>query len=203
LKLPAKVLSSDPLIYTANGVLHEEECRHLQSVAEPGIRPSFVIDPTSGRRMPHPVRTSDGTSIGPTEEDLVINNINRRLAVLTKTEATSGEPLHILRYRPGQEYKPHLDGLSKVANQRVWTVLAYLNDDYEGGETEFPKLSIRYRGQTGDALIFRNVLPDGQPDQRTQHAGLPVVSGVKWLATRWIRMKAYDPWDEGAVVMGA
>lgn len=202
LKLPAKVLSTDPLIFSVAGALRPEECRYLQLMAEPSVRPSFVIDSATGRQMPHPVRTSDGMSFGPADEDLLINNINRRLAVLTKTEATSGEPLHMLRYRPGQQYRPHLDGLPGVANQRLWTVLVYLNDDYEGGETEFPKLGIRYRGGAGDALVFRNVLAGGQPDTRTQHAGLPVKSGVKWLATRWIRMSAYSPWDEGAVMTG-
>lgn len=196
LKLPANVLSTDPLIFNVAGALQDEECAYVRALAEPDVRPSFVINPATGEQMPHPVRTSHGMSFGPADEDLVINNINRRLAVLTKTEATSGEPLHILRYEPGQEYKPHVDHLPAVANQRLWTVLVYLNDEYEGGETEFPQVNVRYRGRRGDALVFRNVSPDGMPDPRTQHAGLPVTSGIKWLATRWIRMSAYSPWDD-------
>lgn len=195
LKLPVKVLSTEPLIFSVEDALQDEECAYLRSLAEPKLMPSFVIHPQTGERIPHPIRTSHGMNFGPSDEDLVINNINRRLAVLTKSEATSGEPLHILRYQPGQEYRPHFDALPGETNQRLWTVLIYLNDEYEGGETEFPQADIRYRGRQGDALVFRNLLPDGQPDPRTQHAGLPVTSGIKWLATRWIRVSAFDPFE--------
>ena len=167
------------------------------TLAEPDLQPSFVVDPATGGRMPHPVRTSFGTSYGPTQEDLVVNRLNRRIAAATGTRAEAGEPLHILRYTPGQEYKPHLDAIPGIANQRVLTVLVYLNDGYAGGETDFPELGISVGGAMGDALMFRNLTPDGRADPRTRHSGLPVTSGTKWLATRWIREAAHDPWDEG------
>jgi prolyl 4-hydroxylase len=133
-------------------------------------------------------------SFGPVEEDLVVRALNRRLATATGTEPTQGEPLHILRYAPGPEYKPHLDALPAVANQRHWTALVYLNSGYAGGETAFPELDLAVRGEPGDALVFRNVDAAGRPDPRTRHAGRPVTAGAKWLATRWIRQSAYDPW---------
>jgi prolyl 4-hydroxylase len=43
-------------------------------------------------------------------------------------------------------------------------------------------------------LMFENVAADGRPDRRSRHAGRPVLSGTKWLATRWIRSAPYDPW---------
>lgn len=46
----------------------------------------------------------------------------------------------------------------------------------------------------GDALLFVNTLADGLPDPGSRHAGLPVTHGAKWLATRWIRRAAIDPW---------
>lgn len=195
LALQRTTLSRDPLVFHVDGLLGDEECRYLRTAAEPRMRPSFVLDPTTGGQMPHPVRTSHGTNFGPTEEDLVINNINRRIAALTATEPGSGEPLHMLRYSPGQEYRPHIDALPGAANQRLWTVLVYLNDGYDGGETVFPDLGLRFRGNVGDALVFRNLTDDCRPDVRTRHAGLPVTGGVKWLATRWIRSSAYSPWD--------
>ena len=71
--------------------------------------------------------------------------------------------------------------------QRVLTFLVYLNEGYEGGETAFPALGIKVRGQTGDGLLFRNATTDGKPDPRAIHSGLPVTRGVKHLASRWIR----------------
>jgi hypothetical protein len=41
----------------------------------------------------------------------------------------------------------------------------------------------------GRAVHFHNLLPDGQPDARTLHAGMPVIEGVKWLGTLWTRQR--------------
>jgi len=196
-RLPCEELSHRPLVRVVRGLLTVEECRYLAGMAEPHLQPSFVIDPRTGARIPHPVRTSSGMSFGPDGEDLVVHRINRRLARITGTEVGWGEPLHVLRYAPGEEYRPHIDALPGVANQRQWTVLLYLNHGYGGGETRFDLAGVQFRGGEGDALVFRNVDDQGRPDPRTRHAGLPVTGGVKWLATRWIRSAPYHPWTEG------
>jgi hypothetical protein len=69
------------------------------------------------------------------------------------------------------------------------TFLTYLNDDYEGGETDFPRIGYRYKGRRGDALYFVNVDGAGAPDYRTVHAGLPPASGTKWLLSQWVRSR--------------
>lgn len=193
-KLPVETLSHAPVIRSVTGLLSAEECRYIITMATPNLEPSYVLDPATGRRVPHPIRTSKGTSFGPTREDLVIHKLNRRLARVTGTDVSWGEPLHILSYAPGQEYRPHLDALPGTANQRHWTVLVYLNEDYSGGATRFDVPGIEFRGRTGDALIFRNVDEQGTGDPATRHAGLPVTQGTKWLATRWIRQAPYHPW---------
>lgn len=193
-RLPVETLSEKPLVKTIRGLLSPEECRYVITLAKPQLRPSVVIDPRTGGQMPHPVRTSTGMSFGPTLEDLVIHKLNRRLARATGTRVEWGEPLHILSYAPGQQYRPHLDALPGVANQRHWTVLVYLNQGYGGGETRFDLAGVEFKGAEGDALIFRNVDEAGQGDPSTRHAGLPVTQGVKWLATRWIRQAPYSPW---------
>lgn len=189
------LLSGAPHIELIRGLLSSEECDYVMALAAPELRPSVIVD-ESGRQMPHPTRTSFGMSFGPTRENLVVNALNRRFAAATGTDPRWGEPLHILRYQPGQEYKPHVDALPGVANQRGWTALAYLNEDYGGGETVFPEIGIIARGKAGDVLVFRNLGEDGRPDPRTRHAGRPVTSGMKWLATRWIRQSPYLPWEK-------
>jgi prolyl 4-hydroxylase len=140
----------------------------------------------SGESVTDAIRTSDGATIHWLIEDPATHALNRRLAALSGTLVEQGEPLYILRYQPGQQYRPHTDWLPG-ANPRVLTALVYLNDGYEGGETEFVKAGLRVRGRKGDVLIFRSQGPDGGLDPLSEHAGLPVTNGTKYLASRWIR----------------
>ena len=167
------------------------ECDYLKAAAEPSLQPSVVVDPVTRQPVPHPVRKSDGTMLGVYSENVAVNALNRRIAALSGTRIDQGEPLQVLRYRPGGEYKPHMDALPAEPNQRVLTVLVYLSDDYEGGETFFPGDGLSFRGGTGDALLFRNSGPDGRPDPLSLHAGLPVTRGTKYLASRWIRAQRF------------
>jgi hypothetical protein len=73
----------------------------------------------------------------------------------------------------------------------VHTVFSYLATVEAGGETEFPQLDVRIEPRQGRVVHFMNLLPNGEPDARTLHAGLPVKAGTKWLATLWTRERRY------------
>jgi prolyl 4-hydroxylase len=143
--------------------------------------------------MRDPHRDSDHMAVTPMAEDLVIQAVNRCIAEASGTQYAWGEPLHVLRYGPGQQYRPHHDAHAFGApeKRRIATALLYLNDAYEGGETHFPEIGITVRGAVGDLLIFHNLAVDQLPDPRMTHAGLPISRGEKWLATRWIRGSDY------------
>ena len=177
-----------------NGIRSVMENAPGASVADI-IAPTLVVDPRTGQQIAHPIRTSDGAVIGPTRENLVIQDIQQRIAEASGTDRLSGEPIHILRYRPGQQYRPHFDALNGAANQRILTAILYLNDGFSGGETEFPQIGVRIRAEKGGLLLFSKCLADGDIDRRALHAGLPVTHGEKWIATRWIRQQRYDPWN--------
>lgn len=189
---PRRLVSSDPHIEVVQGLFSAEECRYIQLLANPWMEPSMIyaVD-GSGLRDPH--RDSDNMVVTPMAEDLVIQSVNRCIAAASGTAYGAGEPLHVLRYRPGQQYRPHHDAhaLAPVEKRRAATALVYLNDAYEGGETHFPEMGITVRGAVGDLLIFHNLTREGEPDPRMTHAGLPVTRGEKWLATRWIRVGDY------------
>jgi 2OG-Fe(II) oxygenase superfamily len=79
---------------------------------------------------------------------------------------------------------------------RFATVLFYLNDDMEGGETSFPRWlnaetpnELKVKPERGKAILFYNMLPDGNYDERSQHAALPVLKGEKYLTNLWV----WDP----------
>ncbi|MBA0765451.1 hypothetical protein Gotri_014647, partial [Gossypium trilobum] len=74
--------------------------------------------------------------------------IEKRISVFSQIPAEHGEQIQVLRYEKDQFYKPHHDYFSDPFNikrsQRIATMLMYLSDDVEGGETYFP------RAGTGD-----------------------------------------------------
>ncbi|MDM7955851.1 2OG-Fe(II) oxygenase [Blastomonas sp.] len=191
-------LSQNPDIRLFADALPPGVCDYVMDAARSRLAPSFVVDPATRRRVPHPVRTSHGTNFGPVEEDCVINAINRRIAAITGTDWRAGEMLHVLRYTPGQQYRLHHDGLPQVTNQRQWTAIVYLNEAFEGGATDFPLIGLQVAPRRGAMLLFANTTADGAIDSRTRHAGTAVDRGEKWVATRWIRTRKWTPWCDDA-----
>lgn len=184
-------LSREPAVLKAANFLTDQECDYLVRSSRPRLQPSLVIDRATGQALPHPDRKSDSTFFGVGREDLVINAINRRIAAISGTKPPQAEPLQILRYGPGGEFRTHFDFVKEGGNQRIMTGITYLTDDYEGGETRFLRIGLDFRGSRGDLLLFRNVTEDGRQDQMSEHAGLPVRSGVKIVASRWIWREPY------------
>lgn len=185
-------LSEAPQVTLFRQAFSADECDYLMQIAEPAYQPSVVLAP-DGRELRDPVRTSDGATLHWLIENPAIHALNRRLAALSGSSADQGEPLQILRYRPGEQYRSHLDFQPGAENQRMLTALIYLNEGFEGGETSFVRAEIKVKARKGDALVFRSIGPDRRADPLSEHAGMPVTKGVKFLASRWIRERRWVP----------
>ena len=181
-----EVLSESPWVRRFPGLLTAAECAYLINLASRAFQPATVRNP-SGGTMRDPIRNSDEATLHWMIEDPVVHAINRRIAAVSGSDAAQGEAMQILRYKPGQQYRAHYDFNPTLDNQRVLTALAYLNHDYRGGETAFVKTGLKVKGRKGDVVLFRNTLDAAALDPMSEHCGMPVVSGVKFLASRWIR----------------
>jgi hypothetical protein len=92
----------------------------------------------------------------------------------------------VLCYGPGGRYDPHADsenrdpatGEWRRVLERDFSLLVYLNDDYVGGELEFPGLCYRLRPRRGTLVAFPS-------DHRYLHAALPVESGTRFVIVSW------------------
>jgi prolyl 4-hydroxylase len=186
-------VSDSPEVTVFASLFSDVECDYLVKAALPLLQPSKVIDPISGELTANPVRTSDAAAFSLVAESPAIHALCVRLAKASGTNVKQGEPLQVLRYLPGQEYRPHFDALSQTDNQRILTFLVYLNDGYDGGATRFMKSNLAVNGRKGDALLFRNADDGGRPDPNSQHAGDPIEAGQKFIASRWIRQRVLGP----------
>lgn len=187
-----KKLSDVPRVVHFERLFTEAECNYLMQATGSQFEPSMVYD--SNRRLVRDeIRTSDGATVHWLIEDPAIVALNRRIAAVSHSAYEDGEALALLRYSPGQEYRPHFDFVRGATNRRLQTALVYLNDDYLGGETCFVQTGLTVKGAAGDLVLFSNEGEDSGPDLLSEHAGLPITRGTKYLATRWIRESRWIP----------
>lgn len=196
---PARPLLAEPRIFTVEDFASRAACDWLIALSRPHMQAAMTYDPAGGGTHYESSRTNSACHLVLPHSDLVVAFMRARMADATGLNSRWFEITTFLHYLPGQTFAPHHDYLDdslpgyarEVADhgQRVLTFLLYLNDDFEGGETEFRLAGIRHKGRKGDAMFFWNVHPDGKLDGRTLHAGLPPTHGEKWLLSQWVRNK--------------
>ncbi len=195
-----EVLSRSPYIAAYRGFVSPAICAWMVSRVRGRVKRAEVFDPFTGKGLVVQNRSNSAFQFNAIEFDLPIALVRARIVAATGAPQDWMESPQIFNYRVGETFAPHFDFLDAalpgfaldIANrgQRATTVLIYLNDDFEGGETAFTDLGLTFRGETGDALLFRNLDADSEPDPRTRHAGLPTTRGEKWLFSQWIRDRA-------------
>jgi len=190
-----------PRIVLFGDLLAPEECEALIEMSKGKLARSNVVNRQTGHYDVHPDRTSEGAYFGRGENELVAR-IEQRIAELTGCPVERGEPIQVLHYQPGGEYKPHFDYFDpahagneqvlSMGGQRIATLLMYLNDVQAGGSTIFPEIGLDVLPRRGHAVFFAYADQEGQLDARTLHGGSPVVDGEKWIATKWLRQHDYS-----------
>jgi len=126
-----------------------------------------------------------------------------------KSKGSLAEALQLVHYDVGQEYTAHHDfgysdfSLKDTQPARFATLLLYLNEGMIGGATQFPRhvnaetgKGLHVEPKVGKAILFYSQLPDGNMDDWSHHAALPVKRGgdveEKWLMNLWVWDPVYD-----------
>ncbi|MEO5775200.1 MAG: 2OG-Fe(II) oxygenase [Sphingomicrobium sp.] len=200
---PVQLLSMTPRIGIIKQFASPEECRWLIESARDRLEPATIFDPETGALRPDPNRTNRAVRCDPLESGLMVEVIRARLANAIGLPLTQFEVSQILHYAVGEQFWPHHDYFNTdrpsfqkeiaAGGQRIATQLIYLNEEYEGGATQFPDLGFEYRGGTGDSLMFFNINERGDAEPLTLHCGLPPTSGDKWTFSQWIRDRQPAP----------
>ncbi|KAL2506323.1 Prolyl 4-hydroxylase 1 [Abeliophyllum distichum] len=203
-----EIISWSPRIVVFHNFLSAEECDYLRAIAKPRLQVSTVVDTRTGKGIKSNVRTSSGMFLSNEERKYpLIQAIEKRISVYSQVPIENGELIQVLRYEKNQFYRPHHDYFSDTFNlkrggQRVATMLMYLSDNVEGGETFFPQAGsgecscggkmvkgLSVKPNKGDAVLFWSMGLDGQSDPSSIHGGCEVLSGEKWSATKWMRQR--------------
>eukprot|EP01094_Clydonella_sp_ATCC50884_P014920 TRINITY_DN25490_c0_g1_i1.p1 TRINITY_DN25490_c0_g1~~TRINITY_DN25490_c0_g1_i1.p1 ORF type:complete len:280 (+),score=94.71 TRINITY_DN25490_c0_g1_i1:33-842(+) len=189
----------DPRVFIHHGFLSEAECDYIiEKGLDIGIERSKVVGHEDD--VVSKVRTSSGVFIFSTN-DPILQRIEERVAIWSQLPVENQEAFYLLQYHPGEKYEAHHDYFEGPAGQRyigdagqrTATVLMYLSDPEEGGETFFPlhENALRVQPKKGDAVLFYSTKPDGSMDNASLHGSAPVRKGVKYALTKWIRVKKF------------
>ena len=84
----------------------------------------------------------------------------------------------ILKYGEGQYFTNHIDDHPSY-HRRVSSVY-YINDDYEGGEINFPRFNISYKPEANEMIVFPSTYV-------YNHSVSEVTSGTRYAVVSWIK----------------
>jgi len=198
------ILYENPYIVKLHHLLTKGECERLIDVAERKcFEPSTIL--LDGKLKVDRKRTSEtayltknGCSDGPYEK--TIENLLRRICVLTGCSTKQFEGLMVVKYQQGQEFKNHVDYFDPVEDekaiedggQRIATLFLWLNDLEEdnGGSTTFPLIGLKCIPDQGSGLFWWNQYGDKLLSD-TEHQGTTLKKGVKYGLNVWIRFPGW------------
>lgn len=176
----------EPLVVVLGNVLSDEECDELIRLSKDNMHRSKI----GYSREVNDIRTSSGMFFEGTEHS-ILSTIEKRVSNIMNVPVEHAEGLQILNYTPGQEYKAHFDYFSATSkaseNNRISTMVMYLNEVEQGGETYFPELNFTVSPKKGMAVYFEYFYTNHTLNEQTLHGGAPVIAGKKWIATQWMR----------------
>jgi len=174
-----------PVVF--HNMLTEDECEYIKKAALPNLQPSTV---GGNHEVVKNIRQSETAWLD--ARDPVVAGVIKRCLKHVDRPMDNCEKLQVLRYKPGGFYKPHYDAFEHGINPRMYTFIFALNEDYEGGETAFPRIKKEYKLKKGDCLLFENLDNYELITGRAYHGGKPVKSGEKWVCNLWVHKHPYN-----------
>jgi len=195
-----EILSMNPLLLLIHDFLSPELCDCIVAEAcEKGLDKSTILndkDEYSGR-------TSSTVWLQDKHEASEVNKMAKKVQKMSGIPISHQENLQVIRYQLNQQYTLHTDHMDEFneleVGGRLATCLMYLNDDFTGGETDFPELKVTVSPKKGSALFWYNVKLPAEDPWKLQtnfdllHAGLPVTHGIKWACNKWIHPVPIPP----------
>jgi hypothetical protein len=187
----------DYKVFEIENFLSDEECDSIIKLAKhKGLIQSTIINDHGKNIIDLNTRKSHQSWLEDSDND-IIKRLSIAVSKITNIPVEHQEHLQVVSYEPSNYYKPHFDAsyhpkILPIMNcgfgPRLYTLIIYLNNDFEGGETEFPKIGLKIKPEKGKAILFQNIDDNFDLIPESMHGGSPVTSGTKWIANKWIRI---------------
>nr|XP_054766925.1 uncharacterized protein LOC129274093 [Lytechinus pictus] len=156
------------------------------------ISGTACINSSFSERLGSSLTWSRSTSFYPTESKFS-TVFEDRVSQATGLKQSNGGKFQVTSYPEGIGYKTHTD--CTLGNQdkrdRFATILVYLQDVEEGGETKFPELGISVKPKRGQAIIWNNMNSNGECEPISVHEAAQVRKGHKYIIQRWYYYQSF------------
>lgn len=192
-------------VYIYDNFVSPEDCdRIIEIASKKGLVESTIVKENGVPAVDTDIRMSKQTWLEDHQHPAV-KRLSQKTAELTGFPMSHQEFLQVVEYSPDGYYRPHFDAsfdttivpyTHKGCGPRIYTLLVFLNDDFEGGETEFPFLSVKVEPKKGRAILFRNTCPNNIVIPESFHGGRDVRNGSKWIANKWVRPLPFELWSK-------
>lgn len=194
--LKRTVYSEEPLVFTIDNYLTDEECDHFIALSKNNLQRAFVSDNNTG--MISGGRTGSNHWVDH-HHDEITTRVGEKIAKEVGHPLENSEKYQVIYYGETQEYRRHYDSWEhdyseksmrcmKLGGARLLTALCYLNDPEEGGGTDFPRLEKTVKAKKGRMVCFENTYRGTHNKHPlAEHAGMPVIKGEKYAFNLWFR----------------
>jgi len=176
--------------------INEDEANYILEKAKDKFEPSVLY----GNIVMEQIRKSN--TVWLSKHDPIIKKIISRVCEKCNLPLKNAEHLQVVKYDPSGYYRQHHDTVNENKKEsmdffshgghRVATMLIYLNDDFEGGETAFLNLRKKIKPPKYGGILFYSL------DKKRElchplslHEGRTVLSGNKYVANIWLRQNKF------------
>ncbi|EYF07786.1 2OG-Fe(II) oxygenase [Chondromyces apiculatus] len=173
-----------PLLWTVPALFSAAECAEMLAGVDAHEWLPSTVNSATGRVVDTRIRDN---TLAVLRDPALAEELYRRVlphvprAMLAEVEGRSHVamevtgvhvPVRIYRYEVGQHFGLHQDQAYFRGDgaKSLLTLMVYLNEDFEGGETDFPEQERTIVPSTGTALLFQHMV---------LHAGNRVRRGTK------------------------
>ena len=203
-----KIKVKDYEIVKYFGVLTDDECNKIINNSKNDLKESIVYTNDYTKTLiDKNIRISKTAWIEKeninNDYQYVIEKLENITSFITNKPVVNQENIQIVKYDNGGYYNPHYDACSSlefdkkfkmngVSGQRISTFLIYLNDDFEGGNTYFPKIDKQIKPKKGMGILFKNIYENNSDFHKlSQHTGTIIKKGEKWICNIWTHENNY------------
>ena len=180
----------EPKVYP--NFITKEDANYILDIAEHNYSESTIVKGNINE-----IRKSQTYWLS--KDDPVAAKIIKNVCKIDGHNIEQAEDIQVVKYEPNGFYREHHDSCCDNDDRckefikdgnRLVTMLIYLNDDFQGGETRFPNLDKGFKPKKYSGLLFYPMNKDGDKcHENSLHAGMPITKGEKYIANIWIREK--------------